>query len=104
VTSSQTKVEFQWQMTQQPLAGDHCFELVFWDPANPADKRSPVGAGKNTTGRVDFGLLAASQDPLLSKLARTAQEFRWGVRLVLCDSPRTAVRDVEEERVYKYDG
>jgi hypothetical protein len=91
-------------MTAQPLASDHCFELVFWDPANPEDRRSPVGAGKNESGRVDFTVLADSQDPLLSRLARAGQAFRWGVRLVLCASPRTVVRGVEEERVYTYDG
>src|SRR5205085_528681 len=45
IRSGATKVAFVWKLIDQPLAADQCFELVFWDPSNATDKRSPVGAG-----------------------------------------------------------
>ena len=81
--SNQGKVEFSWHTGAQPLADDHCFELVFWSPDKPADKRSPVGAGKATRQRVDFTLLFNSSDPLLRSLAHSDRDFNWGVRIVV---------------------
>ena len=98
------KVTFSWALTAQPLATEPCFELVFWDPSNVADKRSPVGAGKALEGRVDFTLLATNADPLLRKVAQSRQKFNWGVRLVSCAKPATILKEVEEVRVYTYDG
>jgi hypothetical protein len=104
VHSDQGKVEFVWQSGSQSLAADHCFELVFWDPAKPADKRSPVGAGRATTQRVDFTALFNSSDPLLRSLIQSHQEFHWGVRIVSCAAPRTVLQEVQQVRVYSYQG
>ncbi len=102
--SGEPKVTFSWQISSQPLAADQCFELVFWDPAQPADQRSPVGAGKVTTGRVDFRLLANSSDSLLHRLAQAKQPFHWGVRIISCAHPANILKQVEQVRVYTYDG
>lgn len=102
--SSEPKVTFNWQSSGQPLAADQCFELVFWDPAQSADQRSPVGAGKVTTGRVDFRLLANSSDSLLHRLAQAKQPFHWGVRIISCAHPANILKQVEQVRVYTYDG
>jgi hypothetical protein len=101
--SDQGKVEFSWQ-SGRPLANDHCYELVFWDPHKPTDKRSPVGAGKATRGRVDFTLLFNSSDPLLRALAQSSRDFNWGVRIVACATPRTVLQDVQQVRTYSYKG
>jgi hypothetical protein len=102
--SDQGKVEFSWQIGAQPLADDHCFELVFWSPDKPADKRSPVGSGKATRRRVDFTLLFNSSDPLLRALTQSDRDFNWGVRIVSCASPRTVLQDVQQVRIYSYRG
>jgi hypothetical protein len=102
--SSQSKVEFTWQSIDQPLAADHCFELVFWNSKRENDKRSPVGASKALSGRVDFALLTLSSDSLLSRLAQSRQAMNWGVRIVSCADPRTILQDVQEVRVYTYEG
>ena len=102
--SDQGKVEFSWQAGAQAPAADHCFELVFWDPHNPADKRSPTGAGKSQRQRVDFTLLFNSSDPLLRALTQSEEEFNWGVRLVACSAPRTVLQDVQQVRNYRYKG
>jgi hypothetical protein len=103
-SSSQPRIEFSWQISGQPLADDHCFELVFWDLQKSADKRSPVGAGKATRAGVNFTVLASSSDPLLHNLAQSRQPFHWGVRLVSCATPQQVLRDVEEARAYTYEG
>lgn len=103
-SSSQSRVEFSWQISGQPLAPDHCFELVFWDPQKSTDKRSPVGAGKATRTSVNFVVLASNSDPLLHSLAQSGRPFHWGVRLVSCASPQQVIRDVEEARAYTYEG
>jgi hypothetical protein len=102
--SDQGKVEFSWQTGAQPPANDHCFELVFWNPDKPADKRSPVGAGKSTRQRVDFALLFSSSDPLLRVLTQSDRDFNWGVRIVSCAAPRTVLQDVQQARTYSYKG
>jgi hypothetical protein len=104
IRSGATKVAFVWKLIDQPLTADTCFELVFWDPSNALDKRSPVGAGKATQGRVDFHLLSSNDDPLLRKLVQTRQKFNWGVRIVSCAKPAIIVKEVEEVRAYTYDG
>ncbi len=102
--SDQGKVEFSWQAGAAAPAADHCFELVFWDPHNPADKRSPTGAGKSQRQRVDFTLLFNSSDPLLRALTQSEEEFNWGVRIVACSAPRTVLQDVQQVRIYSYKG
>ena len=102
--SAQGKVEFAWHTGAQPPANDHCFELVFWNPDKPADKRSPVGAGKATRRRVDFTLLFNSSDPLLRALTQSDRDFNWGVRIVSCAAPRTVLQDVQQARTYSYKG
>lgn len=102
--SDQAKVEFSWQIGAQPLAEDHCFELVFWNPDKPADKRSPTGAGKSMRHRVDFTLLFNSSDPLLRALMQSEEDFNWGVRIVACSAPRTVLQDVQQVRTYSYKG
>jgi hypothetical protein len=102
--SDQGKVEFSWQAGSGAPADDHCFELVFWDPHNPADKRSPTGAGKSVRQRVDFALLFNSSDPLLRALTQSEEEFNWGVRIVACSAPRTVLQDVQQVRTYSYKG
>ncbi|MFN8486822.1 MAG: protein kinase [Caldilineaceae bacterium] len=102
--SGAAKVTFTWEIREQPLAADQCFELVFWAPNQPVDQRSPVGAGKAMTGRVDFHLLASSQDALLHRLAQAKQPFHWGVRIISCANPAIILKPVEQVRVYTYDG
>lgn len=102
--SDQGKVEFSWQIGAQPLAEDHCFELVFWNPNRPGDKRSPTGAGKPMRRRVDFTLLYHSSDPLLRALTQSQEDFNWGVRIVACSAPRTVLQDVQQVRIYSYKG
>ena len=102
--SAQGKVEFSWRTGAQPPPNDHCFELVFWNPDKPADKRSPVGAGKATRQRVDFTLLFNSSDPLLRALTQSDRDFNWGVRIVSCAAPRTVLQDVQQTRTYSYKG
>ncbi|MCX6043503.1 MAG: protein kinase [Chloroflexi bacterium] len=102
--SAESKVLFTWQLTDQPLEPDHCFELVFWDPSNATDQRSPVGAGKATQRRVDFNLLTSNSDRLLRTLAQSRQNFNWGVRIVSCAKPANILKAVEEVRGYRYDG
>jgi serine/threonine protein kinase len=102
--SDQGKVEFSWQAGASAPAVDHCFELVFWDPDNPADKRSPTGASKSLRQRVDFTLLFNSSDPLLRALTQSEEEFNWGVRIVACSAPRTVLQDVQQVRNYSYKG
>ncbi len=102
--SAEAKIAFTWQLVDQPLALDQCFELVFWDPSNTADQRSPVGAGKATQGRVDFNLLVSNNDRLLRTLAQSRQNFNWGVRIVSCAKPANILKTAEEVRTYRYDG
>lgn len=102
VTAAQARVEFVWETTGAALAPDHCYELVFWDPAKSSDKRSPVGAGRSTKGMVNFSKLRDSPDPLLQALAHSPQGFAWGVRFVSCASPKTVLQDVQEVRHYTY--
>ncbi|MCE7987770.1 MAG: serine/threonine protein kinase [Caldilinea sp. CFX5] len=102
LVAAQERVEFTWTATGAPLAADHCYELVFWDPAKAHDKRSPVGAGRATSGIINFSKLQESPDPLLRTLARSPQGFEWGVRFVSCASPRTILQDVGETRHYTY--
>ncbi|MFN8466657.1 MAG: protein kinase [Caldilineaceae bacterium] len=102
--SDQGKVEFSWQAGASALAADHCFELVFWDPKNGADKRSPTGASRSQRQRVDFTLLFNSSDPLLRALTQSEEEFNWGVRIVACSAPRTVLQDVQQVRIYSYKG
>ncbi|MCB0188311.1 MAG: hypothetical protein KDE31_28775, partial [Caldilineaceae bacterium] len=102
VTAVQERVEFTWEATGAALAPDHCFELVFWNPAKSSDKRSPVGAGRATQGMVNFAKLSDSPDALLQALARSPQGFMWGVRFVSCASPKTVLQDVQEVRHYTY--
>lgn len=101
--SDHGKVEFSWRAGVPP-ADEHCYELVFWNPNNPADKRSPTGAGKATRRRVDFTLLFNSSDPLLRSLAQSDRDFNWGVRIVACSAPRTVLQDVKQVRSYSYKG
>ena len=101
-TAAQARVEFAWEATGAALAPDHCYELVFWDPAKSRDKRSPIGAGRATKGLVNFQKLSDSPDPLLRALARTPQGFAWGVRFVSCASPQTVLQDVNDVRYYTY--
>lgn len=100
--SNQPTVDFAWQVIEPPLAAEQCAELVFWDPANPADQRSPVGAGKEDQKRVAFDFLTASADPLLRSLAQSRRAFEWGVRIVSCAEPQSVLRAAEEVRVYTY--
>lgn len=101
-TAAQARVEFAWEVTGAALAPDHCYELVFWDPAKSRDKRSPIGAGRATKGLVNFQKLSNSPDPLLQALARTPQGFAWGVRFVSCAAPKTILQDVNDVRHYTY--
>lgn len=102
LAAPQERVEFAWTATGAPLAADHCYELVFWDPAKARDKRSPIGAGRATSGIVNFSKLRESADPLLRTLAASPQGFDWGVRLVSCASPQTILQDVGETHHYTY--
>lgn len=104
VRAGVAKVMFTWKLSVQPRLADQCFELVFWEPSNAADKRSPVGASKATESRVDFSLLAGNEDTLLRKVAQSKQPFNWGVRLVSCTNPKKILKEAEEVRVYTYDG
>lgn len=101
-TAAQARVEFVWEATGAALAPDHCYELVFWDPAKSRDKRSPIGAGRASKGLVNFQKLSDSPDPLLRALARAPQGFAWGVRFVSCASPQTVLQDVNDVRHYTY--
>lgn len=96
------KVTFAWQVVAQPLAPDQCTELIFWDPDNSTDQRSPVGTGKEAQKRVAFDLLATGADPLLRTLTQARRTFHWGVRIVSCADPQVVLRDVEEVRAYTY--
>lgn len=100
--AAQERVEFSWAASGALPTADHCYELVFWDPAKVRDKRSPIGAGRTTSGTVNFDKLRESPDPLLRTLARSTQGFDWGVRLVSCASPNTILQDVGEVRHYTY--
>lgn len=102
VTAAQARVEFVWEATGATVAPDHCYELVFWDPAKSSDKRSPIGAGRASKGLVNFQKLSDSPDPLLRALARTPQGFAWGVRFVSCASPQTVLQDINDVRHYTY--
>lgn len=102
VSAADERVEFAWEATGAPLASDQCYELVFWDPAQSRDKRSPIGAGRATKGLVNFHKLSNSADPLLQALARSSQGFAWGVRFVSCTSPETVLQDVNAIRHYTY--
>lgn len=102
VVSAQERVAFVWEITGAALAPDHCYELVFWDPAKVRDKRSPIGAGRTATGTVNFAKLRDSADSLLPTLARSQAGFDWGVRLVSCTSPQTILQDISEARHYTY--
>jgi hypothetical protein len=102
VIAGQARVEFAWEPVGAALAPDHCYELVFWDPARNHDKRSPIGAGKTPNGTVNFSKLRESPDPLLRTLAGTPKGFDWGVRLVSCASPKTILQDSSEARHYTY--
>lgn len=100
--AAQERVEFSWAATGALPTADHCYELVFWDPAKVRDKRSPIGAGRTTSGTVNFNKLRESPDPLLHTLAHSPQGFDWGVRLVSCALPNTILQDVDEVRHYTY--
>lgn len=100
--SAQERVDFRWASSGAPLARERCYELVFWDPANPQDKRSPTGAGRATQGTVNFSKLRASADPLLRALAHNPQGFAWGVRLVACSAARNVLQDAGEVRHFTY--
>jgi serine/threonine protein kinase len=102
LVGAQERVEFAWTATGVPLAADHCYELVFWDPAKVGDKRSPIGASRATSGTVNFSKLQESPDPLLRALARSPQGFDWGIRFVSCASPQIVLQDVGETRHYTY--
>lgn len=102
VASAQERVEFTWATTGAALPPDHCYELVFWDPAKTHDKRSPIGAGRTVKGTVNFNKLRESADPLLRTLARSPQGFVWGVRTVSCATPQTILQDINEARHYTY--
>lgn len=102
VVAAQERVEFSWEITGSALAPDHCYELVFWDPAKEGDKRSPIGASRTASGTVNFNKLRESPDPLLRRLAQSPQGFAWGVRLVSCTSPTTVLQDVNEGHHYTY--
>lgn len=100
--AAQERVVFSWEAPGTVLALDHCYELVFWDPAHSDDKRSPMGAGRTAKGTVNFRKLSDSPDPLLHALAHSPQGFAWGVRFVSCASPKKVLQDVQEVRHYTY--
>ncbi|MEZ4734132.1 MAG: protein kinase [Caldilineaceae bacterium] len=102
VASDQERVEFTWATTGTTLPPNHCYELVFWDPAKTHDKRSPIGASRTAKGIVNLNKLRESPDPLLRALARDPQGFAWGVRTVSCANPQTVLQDVSEARHYTY--
>lgn len=100
--SSEDRVDFVWESVGAAPSASHCFELVFWDPQKSNDKRSPVGAGRESRRTVNLRTLADGAEPLLRNLARSDRGFAWGVRLVNCAAPRTVLQDVEEIRLYRY--
>lgn len=102
VIAAQEQVVFSWEAPGTVLALDHCYELVFWDPAQSDDKWSPVGAGRAAKGTVNFRQLSDSPDPRLYALTHSPQGFAWGVRFVSCTSPKTVLQDVQEVRHYTY--
>lgn len=102
VVAAQERVEFAWEATGATPATDHCYELVFWDPAKARDKRSPTGAGRAASGVVNFSKLRESADPLLRSLAHSPRGFDWGVRFVSCASPQTILQEVGDTRHYTY--
>lgn len=99
--SAQERVEFVWE-SHASLAAEQCYELVFWDPAQGQDQRSPSGAGRATRATVNMRKLLDSPDPLLRTLARSKSGFDWGVRLVNCADPQTVVQAVTEVRHFIY--
>ena len=100
--AAQERVEFVWEAVGTTPLADHCYELVFWDPAKAHDKRSPIGAGRASRGTVNFNKLRESPDTLLRALAGSPQGFDWGVRFVAWSSPQTILQDGGEARHYTY--
>lgn len=100
--SSTPRVAFTWETVGAAATAEQCFELVFWDGQNPSDKRSPVGASPERQRTVNFAALCDSRDPLLQRLARSADGFDWGVRIVDCANPHTILQDASDSRHYTY--
>lgn len=100
--SAAERVTFAWESVGAAPTVSQCYELVFWDPQNSADKRSPVGAGRESQHTVNLRALADGTEPLLRQWIRRPDGFAWGVRIVACATPRTILQDVGEERRYRY--
>jgi serine/threonine protein kinase len=100
--SGTDRVTFAWESVGRVPTAAQCYELVFWDPQNRADKRSPIGAGRESRRTVNLRALADGTEPFLRTWVRSSNGFAWGVRLVDCAAPRTILQDVDEERYYRY--
>jgi serine/threonine protein kinase len=99
--SNADRVTFRW-VNNAPLPETQCYELVFWDPTNSSDQRSPVGAGRDTQRTVNLRALLDSTDPLLRRLAGSNASFAWGVRVVDCAAPRTIIQGTGAVRQYHF--
>jgi hypothetical protein len=99
---------FYWQRGQERLPDGYGYELVFWHPGAPGDKRGPAGTIDSITAEVTMqarvNLVDQSANVDFRGILLGGQDFCWGVRAWDRVNNRGSILLSGECRRYRYEG